>query len=79
MSDYNPNSIDAMLARVLQRLDSQDAKLEAIHGDVKKTNGRVLSLESWRSELRGKTAVVAGAISVMGTIVAEWMWNRISK
>lgn len=89
-SDYNPNSPDAVLSRILQRLDEQDHAAESnrtqflgvltdIRDEVKKTNGRVTGLERWRTEVKAKVALIATFVSVAGTIVgwaAEHFWNK---
>jgi hypothetical protein len=80
-SDYNPQSTDAVLSRILQRLDEQDKASEAnttrflnVLGDIRdqttKTNGRVTSLERWRTEVRSKVAVIAIIVSGTGTAIA---------
>jgi hypothetical protein len=43
--DFNPHSIDAQLATVLQRMNAQDVYLRAIHTQTTLTNGRVNKLE----------------------------------
>lgn len=40
-------------AYMRERLDSQDHRLEQIHEQTVKTNGRVTSLELWQATLRG--------------------------
>ena len=60
---YDPNSTDAMFSRVLQRLDTQDATLSAILAEVRRTNGRVSSLEEWRLTTKVKVATVSALVS----------------
>lgn len=68
---YDPNSTDAMFSRVLQRLDTQDATLTEILAEVRKTNGRVKSLEEWRLVTKVKVATLSALVSaVVG--VAAW-------
>jgi hypothetical protein len=43
--DFNPNSVDATIATVLERMSAQDIWLKAIHRQTKLTNGRVTKLE----------------------------------
>lgn len=83
MLKFDPNSHDATFARILQRLDNQDhmageAKTETvgllteIRTEVRKTNGRVTSLERWRAEIKGKTAAYATGCSAVVAFVG-WL------
>lgn len=69
---YDPNSADAMFARILERNDSQDRKLDQILSQVKQTNGRVTLLERWRDILTAKVAVIAGIGSIVTTAALKW-------
>ena len=89
MSDFNPNSTDAVLSRILEKLDAQNAEasktrgefllvLREIRDEAKKTNGRVSALERWRAELRGKTATLATAVSAavgFGAWLIDHLWR----
>lgn len=68
---YDSTSSDAMFSRVIQRLDTQDGVLTEILAEVKKTNGRVRSLEDWRLATKIKIAVVSAGVSAS---VAFVMW-----
>lgn len=71
MSDsFNPNSTDAMFARVLSRLDEQDRTAEKTNADfllvlseirteAQKTNGRVTALEKFKDMITAKAAVIS--------------------
>lgn len=75
MSDshnYEPNSQDAMFARILQRLDTIDSTTQRIESQAKLTNGRVTALEREKWHQRG---VVAG-ISFTATAVWHWIASR---
>jgi hypothetical protein len=64
--EFNPNSIDAQLATVIERLSTQDVWLKAIHRQTKLTNGRVTRLESkWRY-------VCGFAAGASGIVIAIW-------
>lgn len=60
---------------ILYRLDKQDEKLDKIHEQAVKTNGRVTGLELWRARVEGaKQAygwVPAGSIAIAAA-VAGW-------
>jgi hypothetical protein len=66
---YDPESQDAMFARILERMDSQDRLLEEIKTQVYKTNGRVTALEQEKWFQRGVVAV----ITVSATVLWEWL------
>lgn len=77
--DYNPNSRDAMTAKIISRLDNQDHTasvwraeqmdvLRSIKDAVDKTNGRVTALEREKWQQRG----FAAAVSMMAA--AAWQW-----
>lgn len=69
---YDANSTDSMLSRILERMDSQDATLESIHQQCIKTNGRVTMLEVFKSELKGKVAILAAVVST----ITAWIIKR---
>lgn len=69
---YDPNSADAMFARILQRMDAQDQTLGRIEGKVDKTNGRVNALERWRDVVSAKAAVISAGIAL-----AAWLLERL--
>ena len=69
---YDPLSIDSQLSTILSRMDSQDAKLESIHAQCLKTNGRVTMLESFKNELKGKVAILAAVVST----ITAWIIKR---
>lgn len=72
---YDPNSADAMFSRVLQRLDQQDLVLHEIKEQVVKTNGRVDKLETWKLEVKAKTALISSAIST-GVGLVTWYLTK---
>ncbi len=63
VSGFNPNSHDAMFAKILTRMDAQDQKLDAILEQATCTNGRVGHLERWRDDIKAKVAVVSAGSS----------------
>ncbi len=73
MSDYDPNSTDAMFSRILQRLDTISATTERTEEQAKITNGRVTKLENEKWRQRG---VVSG-IAACATVVGHWIWQRL--
>ncbi len=71
-TDYNPKSFDAMLAQILQRMDSQDESLARIETGVEKTNGRVTTLEHEKWYQRG----FVSAISILTSAVWHWITSK---
>lgn len=73
---YDPNSTDSMFSRVMSRLDTQDETLKQILAEVKRTNGRVTSLETSRSVGKGQMAVIS--VVVTGTLgAASWLASHL--
>jgi hypothetical protein len=76
---YDPLSVNAQLSSILTRLDNQvtrmdaqDKMLEQVLAQCIKTNGRVNMLESFKSELKGKVAILAAVISA----ITAWLIKR---
>jgi len=69
---FNPNSSDAMFAKVLQRLDTQDETLQRIEQNTSSGLGslgnRVGALERERWYQRGITAAIATVC------IGIWEW-----
>ena len=64
---------------ILHRLDEMDARLEQIHNEVRRTNGRVTDLEmdhaKWDGIAEGKRMQTMTATSVLsGGILAGIIW-----
>lgn len=87
MTDFNPNSYDAQLARVLEILHAQNmaaaVKNERDREDFKKimekqdtTNGRVLGLEKREQYNKGKVAGIAVACST-GISIISYLINQV--
>lgn len=69
MSAFDPNSNDAMFAKVLAKLDEHGTTLERIESRntaaYELLSGRVASIESWRDNIRGRVAVAAAGFSAL--------------
>lgn len=69
------NEILIMLGEVREGIKSLHDKADTIKEQVVKTNGRVTSLEHWRTGLMSKVSVVTGLISV----IVGSVWHFITK
>jgi hypothetical protein len=70
MSNYDPNSIDATLARIISNQESADKKADAILEQVTKTNGRVTKLETWREIMTAKISAISAAVAAVISALA---------
>jgi hypothetical protein len=68
------------IAVILNRLDQLEVTLKEVHTEVKRTNGRVTSLEieeaRWQGEQRGKhmqRIIMSSVLS--GSILAGMVWG----
>ena len=71
---YDPQSSDAMFSRVMQRLEDQDHTLSQILIEVRKTNGRVTSLETTRAVTKGQIALISVLVSAAFAFVS-WVFT----
>ena len=69
MPEFNPNSTDAVLARILTNQEEHTQKLREIRDEARKTNGRVTSLERERWYQRGVVAAVAVVVTMAWDVV----------
>ena len=74
--NYDPNSTDSMLSKILERMDSQDAKLESIHKQTMLTNGRVSAVEVWKNQVHGNVTVIAAFLSAGVSALTAWVIKR---
>lgn len=64
--EYNTKALDTCFEAIQE-------KLELIHKQVQKTNGRVSALENWKWFITGGLAVVTGLlIPIIAFIVRNW-------
>jgi len=81
MSDetrYDPQSLNANLSRIFEKLDRIEATCSEIRTEAKKTNGRVNGLERWRDVITAKVAVISTCVSA-GVAVASWLIGLLVK
>ncbi len=87
---YDPNSLNAMLSRIIERLDRQDLSSEVYRAEVRqtlseikeqtvRTNGRVTWIERWIETFKAKTAVVVFFGSAAVSLVGWYVTNVVLK
>lgn len=69
MTDFNPNSTDAVLAKILANQEAHSTKLDAIAEQAQRTSGRVTDLEREKWYVRGVTATIA--------VLASAAWEAV--
>jgi len=69
-ADFNPQSLDATLAKILANQDHHTETLGEIRAQAAKTNGRVTELERDKWYVRGVTA----GLAVLAP--GAWEWFR---
>lgn len=76
--DFNPNSLNATLSRILAVQDELNRKADRIIAQVDLTNGRVKKLEIWKAVVTSQTAQLAAAVAaVVGGI--GWLLNYLAQ
>jgi hypothetical protein len=72
--DFNPNSINATLSRIMSAQDELHRKADRIIAQIDLTNGRVKKLEIWKAVVNSQTAmvasIVAGIVAVIGSVIS---------
>lgn len=60
---FDPNSSDAMFAKVLAKLEEQGAMLAEIRENGRQTELEIANLKSWRDSMEGRIAIIAIVVS----------------
>ena len=61
---FDPNSNDAMFAKVIAKLDEQSAMLNEMRENGRQIENEIAGLKSWRDTFEGKMTVWASLISI---------------
>lgn len=84
---YNDKSLDAVVTRIIDKLDEQDRRFEdkctedrlafkAIMDKQDVTNGRVTKLENWRISSKTRMATYTFLIATFGAGAATWFVEK---
>lgn len=76
--DFNPNSINATLSRIMAAQEEMNRKADRIIAQVERTNGRVTKLEIWKAIVGAQTALIASAVASVVAVVG-WVIIYLSK
>jgi hypothetical protein len=57
------HSLDKKVEVILTNQQNQSIKIEEVHEQVCKTNGRVTKIEEWKATLNGKIAIITCVVS----------------
>lgn len=71
MPEYNPESYNAVFARMEQKLDDIQNDVKEIKLDNSKLRERVISLENFKYYLVGFTSIISSFI----TLIIAKFWN----
>lgn len=65
---FDPNSNDAMFARIMERLDDLKADVQI---GLKDKENRIRNLEQWRDGMKGSLATVSAIVSALAVGLFE--------
>lgn len=68
-----------MFARILAHQEEASRKADQILAQVQRTNGRVTSLEQWRTGLKAKLGLVAAAVSAVIALLVPVVEKLLNK
>lgn len=72
---FDPNSTDAMFAKVLTKLEEQATLLAEIRENGRLTELEIAKLKSWRDNMQGRVAIIASVVSA----AAAYAISHLSK
>jgi uncharacterized protein YfcZ (UPF0381/DUF406 family) len=76
---FDPNSTDAMFAKVLSKLEEQAAMLAEIRENGRQTESEIANLKSWKDGVQGQMALVAVLISAAAGLATSLLVAHFSK
>jgi hypothetical protein len=69
---FDPNSTDAMFAKVLAKLEEQGAMLSEIRENGRQTELEIAGLKSWRDNMQGRIAIIALIVSAVAAFAVSY-------
>lgn len=74
---FDPNSNDALFAKVLAKLDEQNAMLTEVRENSRLIESEMAGLKSWRDNFEGKITILAALVSVAGGLLVSLVLHFI--
>jgi hypothetical protein len=74
---FDPNSNDALFAKVLAKLDEQSAMLTEVRENSRLIESEMAGLKSWRDNFEGKITILAALVSVAGGLLVSLVLHFI--
>lgn len=69
---FDPNSSDAMFAKVLAKLEEQGAMLAEIRENGRQTELEIANLKSWRDSMEGRIAIISVVVSAVAAAAISY-------
>lgn len=69
---FDPNSTDAMFAKVLSKLEEQGALLAEIRENGRQTELEIAGLKSWKDNMQGRIAIIAFLVSAVAAAAVSY-------
>lgn len=87
-NNFNSTSYDAVLAKIIERLEQQDARAELKRKEDKEAfkelndkfeeyGRRTRSIEDWQLSVKSKVAIISLLFSTLGTTAATYAIKRL--
>lgn len=77
MPEFDPNSHDAMFAKVLAKLEEHSVVLEQIKAQGLNTEDRLRDLETFAENIKGQLVVWAGVVSIATAVLIHLIINKL--
>lgn len=68
---FDPNSNDAMFAKVLVKLEEQSSMLAEVRENGRIIESEIAGLKSWRDNFEGRMTIIAALVSLAGGLVVS--------
>lgn len=76
MPEFDPNSHDAMFAKILTKLEEHSVVLEQIKKQGLNTEDRIRELENFAENIKGQLIVWAGIVSICTAILIHLIISK---